>query len=320
MSRNTEQVDACGASGGRIWCCVSPAPIPPAARGLPPTCGPSRRSAVTVSSRSRPSPHRTPAGCTRSHRCRRGWCGPRSPRCSVMPGPMPSRSACWPTPRSCAPSPRLWPGAGAARVVLDPVLRSTTGRTLLDDAGQRALIELLLPLADLITPNLPEAEALLGHPIRGIAGMKAAARQLLDLGPRAVLVKGGHRRGEAVDVFADAGETLVLSAPRIASVNTRGTGCVLSTACACFLAQELLLAGGGASCQDVRHRRHPPFVSARSRAGPREPDGRRAPRDRGGSRVNFSGLAGALAAAVDRHGRGGSGRRCAGRFRGCRRA
>lgn len=130
---------------------------------------------------------------------------------------------------------------GRARIVLDPVLRSTTGRTLLDDAGQRALIELLLPLADLITPNLPEAEALLGHPIRGIAGMKVAARQLLELGPRAVLVKGGHRRGEAVDVFADAGETLVLSAPRIASRNTRGTGCVLSTACACFLARDFAL-------------------------------------------------------------------------------
>ncbi|MHB8837195.1 MAG: bifunctional hydroxymethylpyrimidine kinase/phosphomethylpyrimidine kinase [Candidatus Methylomirabilia bacterium] len=131
--------------------------------------------------------------------------------------------------------------AGRARVVLDPVLRSTTGRRLLDAAGHRALVARLLPLADLITPNLPEAEALLGHPIRGLAGTRAAARQLLDLGPRAVLVKGGHRRGAAVDVFADAGGTLVLSTPRIASVNTRGTGCVLSTACACLLAQGLAL-------------------------------------------------------------------------------
>lgn len=127
---------------------------------------------------------------------------------------------------------------GQARVVLDPVLRSTSGGTLLDDAGQRALLALLLPLADLITPNLPEAEVLLGQPIRGIAGMKAAARHLLDRGARAVLIKGGHRRGNAVDVFADANQTLVLSAPRIAGVNTRGTGCVLSTACACFLAQN----------------------------------------------------------------------------------
>lgn len=128
---------------------------------------------------------------------------------------------------------------GPARVVLDPVLRSTTGRALLDDAGQRALVGLLLPLADLITPNLPEAEALLGHPVRGIAGMKNAARELRDLGARAVLIKGGHRRGAAVDVFADEDQTLALSSERIPSENTRGTGCVLSTACACFLAQHL---------------------------------------------------------------------------------
>lgn len=132
-------------------------------------------------------------------------------------------------------------GSTQARVVLDPVLRSTTGSTLLDDAGRRALVSLLLPLADLITPNLPEAESLLGHRIVGIAGMKDAARQLRELGARAVLVKGGHRRGAAVDVFADADATVLLSAPRIAGGNTRGTGCVLSTACACFLARGFAL-------------------------------------------------------------------------------
>jgi len=130
---------------------------------------------------------------------------------------------------------------GRARIVLDPVLRSTTGRSLLDDAGQRALLEALLPIADLFTPNLPEAEALLGCRIIGIAGMKAAARKVRDMGARAVLVKGGHRRGAAVDVFVDDNETIVLSAPRIASVNTRGSGCVLSTACACFLARDFTL-------------------------------------------------------------------------------
>jgi len=130
---------------------------------------------------------------------------------------------------------------GRARIVLDPVLRSSTGRTLLDAAGQNALVELLLPLADLITPNIPEAEALLGHRIRGVAGMKAAARDLRDRGARAVLVKGGHRRGEAVDVYADADETMLLSASRIRCVDTRGSGCVLSTACACFLARGFSL-------------------------------------------------------------------------------
>jgi hydroxymethylpyrimidine/phosphomethylpyrimidine kinase len=144
-----------------------------------------------------------------------------------------------------APTVRAVVAALARRVraplVLDPVLRSTTGRALLDDAGRRVLVERLLPLADLVTPNLPEAEALLGQPIRGIAGMIEAARRLRELGARAVLLKGGHRRGEAVDVFADDAGTIVLRAPRIAAANTRGTGCVLSTACACFLAQGLRL-------------------------------------------------------------------------------
>jgi len=129
-------------------------------------------------------------------------------------------------------------GRGRARVVLDPVLQSTTGRQLLEEDGRRALLKLLLPLAELITPNIPEAEVLLGRRIRGVAGMKAAARELRDLGARAVLVKGGHGRGAAAtDLLASADETLLLSAPRIAGRDTRGTGCVLSTACACFLAQ-----------------------------------------------------------------------------------
>jgi hydroxymethylpyrimidine/phosphomethylpyrimidine kinase len=130
---------------------------------------------------------------------------------------------------------------GRAPVVVDPVLRSTTGRALLDAAGQRVLVERLLPLADLVTPNLPEAEALLGRPIRGIAAMTNAARRLRELGARAVLLKGGHRRGEAVDVYTDGTVTIVLRSPRIATANTRGTGCVMSTACACFLAQGLRL-------------------------------------------------------------------------------
>ncbi len=127
------------------------------------------------------------------------------------------------------------------RIVLDPVLRSSTGRSLIEGDGRRALVQLLLPLAALITPNLPEAEELLGRPIIGVAGMTEAARRLRDLGARAVLIKGGHRRGDAVDVYADDSGTTLLREPRIATLNTRGTGCVLSTACACFLAQDLAL-------------------------------------------------------------------------------
>jgi hydroxymethylpyrimidine/phosphomethylpyrimidine kinase len=133
-------------------------------------------------------------------------------------------------------------GRGRAPVVLDPVLRSTTGGELLDAGGRRALIGRLLPLVDLLTPNLPEAASLLGRPVgTSVAAMCAAAEELRALGAGAVLLKGGHRRGDAVDVFCDASGTTVLRAPRVAAKNTRGTGCVLSTACACFLAEGLAL-------------------------------------------------------------------------------
>lgn len=133
-------------------------------------------------------------------------------------------------------------GRGGTAVVLDPVLRSSTGGALLDEAGRRVLVERLLPLVDLLTPNLPEAEALLGRQIpEGVGAMAAAARELRAFGARAVLLKGGHRRGAAVDVCSDACGTTVVRARRIASVHTRGSGCVLSTACACFLAQRLSL-------------------------------------------------------------------------------
>jgi hydroxymethylpyrimidine/phosphomethylpyrimidine kinase len=141
---------------------------------------------------------------------------------------------------------------GRARVVLDPVLRSSTGRALLDEAGRRALLARLLPLVDLLTPNIPEAEALLQRRIRGLAGMKAAARELCGRGAGAVLLKGGHRRGAAAtDVFSGAGETLLLSAPWVDSADTRGTGCVLSTACACFLAQGASLPEAVRRAKDV---------------------------------------------------------------------
>ena len=125
-------------------------------------------------------------------------------------------------------------------VVLDPVLQATSGRPLLDAVGRRALLDRLLPLADLVTPNLPEAEALLGRRIRGVGGMVEAARALRELGAGAVLLKGGHRRGaEMVDIFTDGATTFLLRAPRVATPDTRGTGCVLSTAIACNLARGL---------------------------------------------------------------------------------
>jgi hydroxymethylpyrimidine/phosphomethylpyrimidine kinase len=126
-----------------------------------------------------------------------------------------------------------------ANVVVDPVLRSTTGGVLLDGGGRRALFRRILPLAAVVTPNIPEAEALLGTRIRGVGGMVAAARSLLSSGAGCVVLKGGHRRGEAVDVFADAQRTFLLHAPRVGTRNTRGTGCLMAAAIAVHLARGL---------------------------------------------------------------------------------
>ena len=126
-----------------------------------------------------------------------------------------------------------------ANVVVDPVLRSTSGGALLDEAGLAVLVRRILPLAAVATPNIPEAEVLLGRRIRGEKGMIAAARTLLALGPSAVLLKGGHLRGEALDVFTDGRQTLLLRAPRVRTRDTRGTGCVLAAAIAVHLARGL---------------------------------------------------------------------------------
>jgi len=121
----------------------------------------------------------------------------------------------------------------ARNVVLDPVLASTSGAALLSARGVRALREQLIPLADVLTPNLPEAEILLGSSVRDV---EAAARALRALGARAVLLKGGHARGRIVrDVLVDARGVEEFRHARLA-VRARGTGCVLSSAIACGLA------------------------------------------------------------------------------------
>jgi len=113
-------------------------------------------------------------------------------------------------------------------VVVDPVMVAKSGDRLLREDAVTALREVLLPLATVITPNLPEAEALLGRHVRSHDAMNAAATDLLKLGPRAVVVKGGHLGGgDSTDVLALAGESTVrwFQAPRTATANTHGTGC-----------------------------------------------------------------------------------------------
>ncbi len=124
-------------------------------------------------------------------------------------------------------------------VVLDPVMVATSGdRLLVPDAVER-LRTSLIPCAALITPNLPEAAALLDEPLAASeAAITDQGRRLLSLGVRAVLIKGGHGEGaESIDYLVTGGGAVALAAPRIATKNTHGTGCSLSSAIAAGLAK-----------------------------------------------------------------------------------
>ena len=121
-------------------------------------------------------------------------------------------------------------------LVVDPVMVAKSGDRLLEGEAEAAYRERLLPRATLVTPNLPEAEALTGHRVRTVAEMREAARALVAMGPRAVVVKGGHLEGEPIDVFFDGTRMEELTAPRIATRNTHGTGCTYSAAIAARLA------------------------------------------------------------------------------------
>jgi hydroxymethylpyrimidine/phosphomethylpyrimidine kinase len=122
-------------------------------------------------------------------------------------------------------------------LVVDPVFRSKHGHSLLAEDAVDALRSRILPLATLVTPNLPEAGGLVGFEVRTADEMRKAAEAILALGPRAVLVKGGHRESErADDLFFDGDRLLWIEGPRLATRHTHGTGCVLSAAVAAYLA------------------------------------------------------------------------------------
>src|SRR6266576_1629238 len=124
-------------------------------------------------------------------------------------------------------------------VVLDPVMVATSGDRLLAADAVEALRTKLVPRASLITPNLPEAAALLDEPIASNeAAIESQGRRLLALGCPAVLIKGGHGQGaESIDYLIDGNGVVALAAPRIATKNTHGTGCSLSSAIAAGLAK-----------------------------------------------------------------------------------
>src|ERR1700710_3170215 len=124
-------------------------------------------------------------------------------------------------------------------VVLDPVMVATSGDRLLAADAVEALRSKLIPRASLITPNLPEAAALLDEPVAlSEAAIESQGKRLLAMGCQAVLIKGGHGQGaESIDYFIDAHDSRALPAPRIATKNTHGTGCSLSSAIAAGLAK-----------------------------------------------------------------------------------
>ena len=129
-------------------------------------------------------------------------------------------------------------------LVVDPVMIATSGAQLLKPATVKLLRERLLPLAALVTPNLQEAEVLTGRRLTTVEDLRAAAKELHKAYGCAALVKGGHLLGlkEAVDVFYDGKDELLLSAPFVRGVSTHGTGCTYAAAITGYLARGLSLA------------------------------------------------------------------------------
>lgn len=127
-------------------------------------------------------------------------------------------------------------------VVLDPVLKSTSGTPLLEKKGITELRDALLPRVDVVTPNMEEASILARMAVTDLPSMKAAARAIHDMGARAVVVTGGHLGNRAVDVVYDGTRTAIFDSTKIVSANTHGIGCTFSTALACQLSRGVALA------------------------------------------------------------------------------
>ena len=139
--------------------------------------------------------------------------------------------------------------------VLDPVMVATSGDRLLDEDAQHAVLDELVPLCTLVTPNLDEAAILAGFAVKDAESMHRAARRLVAAGAAAALVKGGHLRGdELVDVLHDGRTMREFRRPRIDTRNTHGTGCTLSAAIAALLARGIALSDAVEQALDFVHR------------------------------------------------------------------
>jgi hydroxymethylpyrimidine/phosphomethylpyrimidine kinase len=122
-------------------------------------------------------------------------------------------------------------------IVVDPVMVATSGDLLIRKNAVAALSAKLIPLATIVTPNIPEAEELTGMKLRTPEEIQLAAAQMVRMGAKSVVIKGGHRSGPAVDLFYDGKKFFALDAPRIRTKNTHGTGCTFSAAITAYLAK-----------------------------------------------------------------------------------
>lgn len=140
-------------------------------------------------------------------------------------------------------------------VVVDPVMTAKGGRNMMQTAARKALMEKILPLAFVVTPNIPEAESLTQLKIRSVAGMKKAAAAILDTGVKNVIIKGGHlpgsRRTGSVDILYDGKQYYEFAADWIPIRNTHGTGCTFASALASYLARGLILSDAASRAKDV---------------------------------------------------------------------
>lgn len=159
----------------------------------------------------------------------------------------------------------------AEPLVVDPVMIAKGGDHLLTEEAAVTLQRELLPLAYLITPNLLEAEALCGFPVRNLEEMKNAAARLHDLGTRNVLIKGGHLSGAAVDLLFDGRDFQTLESPRIVTRNTHGTGCTYSAAITTLLAQGKSLMDAVTTAKDFITRAIAAGISLGAGHGPTNP-------------------------------------------------
>jgi hydroxymethylpyrimidine/phosphomethylpyrimidine kinase len=129
---------------------------------------------------------------------------------------------------------------GAKNIVLDPVMVAQSGDKLLQDEAIEAIRKHLMPLADVVTPNIPEARVLLDRNLKDLDDMQTGAKDLAELGSQSILIKGGHlSEGDSTDLLYLAGEDrfVVLKAERIETRNNHGTGCTLSSAIASYMAR-----------------------------------------------------------------------------------